>query len=392
MRRLRSPGLGVRRLPQKVADTVEASSGIVEGVRNTLRHQVFRFDWTECEPLHALLCLPAIGIPLFTAIRLGYPGTGVLLASGAMCVGFGSFQPPLFRRWGPMLLAAIGISLSALVGAALRDYSLLLGCVAVLWAFLYGLANALGPAAAWVGLECCTFLVVSSAAPSAAGSPTDALQQALLRGAGVVCGGLLQMFTILMLWKLAPRANSSRSDPNLDPTHLRRDYLLSHLTPQSIHFQFAIRMAFTMAIAVAVYRTRNFGNAYWIAMTAILLPKPELVLTTLRTIHRFIGTLLGAFLCTVLIVFVQPTGETLALLVVLFLFAAYCLLRVNYGAFVICITGYVCFVLAIVRLPEIATLEHRIRATLIGGAIGLMVQLLFRAVRRKLGILPEIDA
>jgi len=360
-------------------------------VAASIRQQIFRFDWTQSEPLHALLCMPAIGIPLFVAIHLGYPGTGVLLSSGAMCVGFGSFQQPLFRRWGPMLAAAIGITISAMVGAAVRDHTVLLAVIAVVWAFLYGMANSLGPAAAWVGMECCVFLIISSAAPPSPGSPTDTLHQAVLRGAGVLSGGLLEMIAILIFWRFVPRAVSTLTDPNFDPATLRWDYLFSHLAPRSIHFQFALRMAVTMAIAVAVYRTRNFGNAYWVAMTAILLPKPEFALTTLRTIHRFVGTLLGAGLCTVLIVFLRPTGETLAILVLLFLFAGYCLLRVNYGAFVVCITGYVCFILAIVRLPEKVVLAHRIEATLIGGAIGLIVHLVFRAVRRKLHILPEID-
>jgi uncharacterized membrane protein YccC len=360
-------------------------------VADSIRRQVFRFDWAQSEPLHALLCMPAIGIPLFVALHLGYPGTGVLLSSGAMCVGFGSFQQPLFRRWGPMLAAAIGITVSAMVGAAVRDYTLLLAVIAILWAFIYGICNSLGPAAAWVGMECCVFLIISSAAPASAGSPTDTLQQALLRGAGVLSGSLLQMIAILFLWRFVPRATSTFTDPNFDPATLRWDYVVTHLTAKSIHFQFAVRMAVTMAIAVAVYRTRNFGNAYWVAMTAILLPKPEFALTTLRTIHRFAGTLLGAGLCTVLIVFVRPTGETLAILVLLFLYAGYCLLRVNYGAFVVCITGYVCFILAIVRLPEKTVLAHRIEATIIGGAIGLLVHLIFRAVRRKLHILPEID-
>lgn len=70
-------------------------------VPENLRQQLAQFDWNKSEPLHALLCLPGVALPLILGVHLGYNGTAVLMAGGAMTVGFGSYQQPLFRPGEP---------------------------------------------------------------------------------------------------------------------------------------------------------------------------------------------------------------------------------------------------------------------------------------------------
>jgi len=354
-------------------------------VAQSLRDLVFHFDWSQSEPLQSTLCIPAAALSLAVCLALGYPATGVMMASGAMCVGFGSFQKPLFTRSGPMIAAGVGITISAMVGALCAHNTWALVCVTVVWGFVYGLANSMGPAAAWVGMECCIYLIVSSAAPAAQGSTQDVTSQALLRGAGIFSGALLQYLFIRLAWIWVPRAASTFTDPEFDPNHLRLAFVRQQLTVHSVYFRFGIRLAITAFASVAVYRHLNFNNAYWVAMTAMMLPKPELVLTTQRTIHRFAGTLLGAGLATVIAVFLHPSGAVLTALVLVFLWCAFALLRVNYGVFVVAITGYIAFILAILHAPQQQTLEHRIEATLIGGAIGLTIHLVSLFGRKILG-------
>lgn len=83
---------------------------------------------------------------------------------GAQTAGFGAFQKPLSFGGGPILFTTLGL--------------LIVGSV---WAFLYGMAGAISSAAQWVGQQCCTFLVVSSAFPST-------IEEALLRGCGGIVG------------------------------------------------------------------------------------------------------------------------------------------------------------------------------------------------------------
>lgn len=356
----------------------------------TLRSQLAQFTWTKSEPLHALLCLPGVALPLVLGVHLGYNGTAVLMAGGAMTVGFGSYQQPLFRRSGAMTGATIGIAVSALVGALCRDSTAALLAATVVWAFLYGMSNSISTSTAWVGQQCCVFMVVSSAAPSTPGTTHDLVLSALLRGAGVLAGGALQTCCLLLLRIWIPAAQTVFTSPDFDPTHFQRRFLREQFLPGSGAMQFAYRMTITAVAAIAIYRQQTWASAYWIGMTAMLIPKPEFTQTAARGLLRAAGTLLGALLCTLLIVYLRPNGMWLSSLTLLFLFGAYLLSTVNYGAFAISLTGYICFLLAIAHQPPNEVLLHRVIATVVGSGIALGVHAAFIAARRALGIATPV--
>ncbi len=352
--------------------------------------QLTTFNWQKSEPLHALLCLPAVALPLILGVHFGYPGTAVLMAGGAMTVAFGSYQQLLFRRSGAMVFATLGIGISALVGALCRDSTAALLAAAVVWAFVYGMSNALSTATSWVGQQCCVFLVVSSAAPSTPGTTHDLVYSALLRGAGVLAGGALQTCLLLLIRIWLPAAQTSFSRPDFDPTRFQRSFLREQLSFGSGAMQYSIRLVVTFASAIAVYRTQSWTSAYWIGMTAILIPKPELVQTAARGLLRMAGTSLGALVCTGIVVWLRPSGEWLAALVLVFLFATYLLNTVNYGAFAVVLTGYICFILAIAHQPANQVLLHRVLATLAGSTLALGIHLLFIGGRKLLGVATPV--
>ena len=360
------------------------------GVAQTLRSQLFQFAWQKSEPLHALLCVPGVALPLILGVHLKFNGTAVLLAGGAMTVGFGSYQQPLFYRSGAMVTATLGIAVSALVGALCRDSTLALLVATVLWAFLYGMSNSISTATAWVGQQCCVFLVVSSAAPSTPGTTHDLVLSALLRGAGVLAGGALQTCFLLLLRAWFPAAQTMFTSPDFDPARFQRTFLREQLSLGSGAMQFALRITVTAVLAMALYRRQSWTSAYWIGMTAMLIPKPEFTQTAARGLLRAFGTLLGAALCTLLVIGLRPGGQWLATLTLVFLFGTYLLSNVNYGAFAIMLTGYICFLLAIAHQPPSEVLLHRVLATLAGSAIAMGVHMLFLAGRRLLGVAPPV--
>jgi hypothetical protein len=334
------------------------------------------------------LCLPGIALPLIVGLHFGYPGTAALMVGGAQCVGFGSYQQPLFHRSGAMLAASVGIAISALMGALCRDSTPALLLTCVVWAMLYALSNSISTATAWVGQQCCIFLVISSAAPNTPGTTHDLVYSALLRGAGVLAGGLLQYIILRLLRQFLPAAQTHFSQPDFDPTHFQQAFLLEQLKPQNGAFQFALRMGVTAAVSVAIYRAQTWTSAYWIGMTALLIPKPEFTATALRALLRAAGTLAGAALCTVIVVEMHPRGMWLAVLVLVFQYAAYVLTNVNYGAFALALTGYICFVLAVAHQPPSEVMLHRVLATLAGTGIALGVHATFILGRKLLHITP----
>ena len=354
---------------------------------DTFRSQLTTFTWAKSEPLHALLCLPGIALPLILGVHFGYNGTAVLMAGGAQTVAFGSYQQRLFRKSGAMSISTIGIAVSALVGALCRDSTLALILAMAVWAFVYGMSNSISTAAGWVGQQCCVFLVVSSAAPSTPGTTHDLVYSALLRGAGVLAGGALQTGLLLLFRYVTPDAQTRFSVTDFDPTRFQRSFLREQLSsPGSGALQFAMRLTVTSVLAVAIYRTQSWTSAYWIGMTALLIPKPEFTATAARGLLRATGTLIGAAICTLIVVELRPSGIWLAVFTLIFMFGAYLFNTVNYGAFALFLTGYICFILAIAHQPANEVLLHRVIATLIGSAIALAVHASFIIGRRLLGI------
>jgi len=339
-------------------------------VARRLHRQGSNFAWQNADLHTSVLCLPAIGLALAVPLLHGNPGTAVLMGVGAVSVGFGAFQEPLFFRGAPMLAAALGIALSATIGAAIGQHALLLAAVAVVWSFLYGLSDAINPATAYVGLQCCIFLVISAATP-------QPFAAALLRGEGVFAGGMLQALVIMMLW-LFMRGSAA---PGTHRAHIgtfkaKLRTLLSHtLLHNTLTLRYAIRLAITAGITETVAYHLHFRNSYWVPMTALIILKPQFKDTTNRAASRMLGTLAGGVLATVLTVLLKPHAWVLVALVLLCVGVFYVLQNVNYAAYSIALTGYIAFVLAINRMPEQQTITRRIIATSLGGAIGFGVHL-----------------
>jgi len=340
-----------------------------------LTHELRRVNWEAAEWRASLLCLPAIAIALVGSLALGHRSAALVMAGSAQSVGFGAFQRPLWFRGGPMVLATLGMALSAAVGelAANRPWELLV--LVTFWAFCYGMSGAVSSPASWVGQQCCIFLVVSSAVP---GTP----HQAALRAAGVLTGGLLQFLCVLLLWRFFPAARTTYSDPAIHTPGWQRRAVVSNLTFHSATFRYALLLALTGLVAQGIAQLLHFPNAYWIPMTALIIMKPDLLLTNARSIARLAGTFAGAALATLIAMTLRPDGIWLSMLIVVSMYLAYALQNVNYALYAIPLTSYIAFILAVARTPEASTAEHRVIATAIAGAVAMVIHALY--VREEL--------
>jgi uncharacterized membrane protein YccC len=143
----------------------------------------------------------------------------------------------------------------------------------------------------------------------------------------------------------------------------------------AIPFRYALQLAFTLGAAAILARWLGLPNGYWAPMTALLVLRTNFHETISRGLARLIGTLLGAGLATLLAASLRPGLLTLSALVVLFAWLSYSVVTVNYGAFAICITAYIAFLLAIAGLPESQTAYYRVANTAVGGSLALIAAL-----------------
>lgn len=337
-----------------------------------LTQDTLTFDWSKFHPRPALVCIPAVALPLIIGIGTGHATQGMMATAGAFSVGFGSFQELRHSRLAPMLVAAIGMCISSWIGTLAGLSSIATILVSAIWGLLYGSVWTLSPGTAWTALQCLIWLVISTAFPRSG-------LQALTRGSFVLAGGLLQVSFVLALWriqgKVTPVAGGSTPEESRIVSHAMNADWGRRLQ--------AIRAAIILAIASAAYRYLLLPIGYWIPMTAAIVTKPELRQTFQRGIARVLGTVAGAALATLIATGLKPLPWILAGLVVIFAAASYTLIYVNYAAFAVCVTAYVVFILTLAGLPESQLIQHRVLNTLLGGGVALIVHAMFSPWERS---------
>ncbi len=350
------------------------------GVLGVAWHDAVTCDWTRFMPVSALYCLPAIVGLLIAGQLSGHTVEGLIAASGALTVGFGAFQHLTGLRAAPMVLAAVGMSVSAGIGTLVSGIPGLEAVTAGLWGFALGLFAALGTASWWVLLQCAVTLVV------AVSFPAD-LFYAGERAALVLVGGAAEILVVSALWLLAPRPFAGMAPPNeqLPPRTLGEAWrtLERAAALRSERLRYCAALGLSTAVGVVVFRL-GIPNGYWVPMTVLLVLRWGGLRVTLgRALARCAGTLAGAGAITLFAALAQPSPNTLIALGAVAAWGCFALQWVNYAVFSVCITAFVVLGFAVAGLPEPVMAGHRALATLLGGLIGIAGQLAVRAIGDK---------
>jgi hypothetical protein len=334
-------------------------------------------QWPQLTVGLAWRLAPAMVLVLAAGLALGNAQAGAIAAGGALIVGFGAFQQFAGSRAAPMLMALLGTGASTFIGTIAGTSTPAIALVALVYGFWCGILPALGLGAFWVGQQCSIFLVIAAAY---AGGTETALARTVL----VMAGGAAQLLSFGLIVALeGKRAPDTFVHQMAAGGASLVTGLGAHLRWGSPELRFAPIFAAAFAVAVLFERWLHLANGYWVAVTAVILLRPDFHDTLLRSLGRLIGTIGGAVLATIITHFGTPSPLTLAVLVVLFAFLANATLRLNYGVFAAFITGYIVFLLVLAGLAEPQVAEARILATALGGAIALAAHLSFLVWRRQ---------
>lgn len=324
-----------------------------------------RFRSIRLNTRSAFLCAPALVLTLGYGLISGDIADATVAATGSLIVGFGSVQAFTRHRWAAMVLAAVGMSVSAFSGSLAGNSEITAIAISALWAAACAMFASIELGAWWIILQWSIALFV------AAFYPAD-LPGAALRAALILAGGTLQIACVVVGWQLA-------GGPPFKAAHhsLRRVRKSLHLArigklPTLRH---ALRAAISVALATALIRWTGLPNGYWAPMTALIVLKPQLRATHTRGLERLIGTVVGAGIAS-LISLAAPSGVVLLGLAVVSAWLAYGLQRSDYVFFTMAITATIVFVLALDHEPELSTALHRLLATLLGGGLALSIAFL----------------
>ena len=152
-------------------------------------------DWSQFEGPAALRCTVGVAIPLVAGLIFSQSSISAFGAVGAMSVGFGSFQGAYRTRAAIMVFAAVGMAVSIFIGSLAGHSDLAAVVAATITAFASGLLVALGPSAAFVGLQSVVAVLIAGGFPSDPGG-------AALRAVIVFGGGLVQTLLVVLIWPL----------------------------------------------------------------------------------------------------------------------------------------------------------------------------------------------
>ena len=354
---------------------------------------LYTFHWNETSFRTSMVGVVAVATALVGGVAAGHPSAGLIAGGGAMTIGFGMNQKIADSRLWPMIAATLAMTFSTFVGMFAGHHGYSIVVAAALWSFVYGMLTARAPGVAWVGMQAAVTLMVTSAFPA------DAFH-AFLRSLLTLTGGVLQIGFSSMLLHLLPELSSDlRYIPHYGLRRVRR---FQHSVgwhrlwrrvrgfPRALprlraspSVMFALRMALTVAVATEIYRWRGVQSGYWIPMTAMMVQKPLFAETLSRALTRVIGTLAGAVLATLFLLFIHPDPMILAWITVGFTFLSYLTVSINYALFSAFITSYIVFLLSLNALPGPEIAHRRAYATVVGGVVALLIHL--DALRRKRG-------
>jgi uncharacterized membrane protein YccC len=137
----------------------------------------------------------AIGVvlPLIAGFALGMPRGGLVVASGALNVSYSDSSDPYSDRARRMLASSVICAIAVFAGSISGQHQTLAIVLATLWAFIAGMANALGGAAPDLGVISLVTLLIYAAQPL---TP----RQAAISGVLALAGGLLQTALSIALW------------------------------------------------------------------------------------------------------------------------------------------------------------------------------------------------
>ncbi|WP_040975558.1 FUSC family protein [Necropsobacter massiliensis] len=320
---------------------------------NKLKNFCGEIYWRE-----TVLCAPAIIIVLAFSLDLD-PTSAVVVVGAAFSVGFGASRTFAGYRWGAVIAATLGMALAAFVGSLASEHSIWLLPITALLTAVCALLTGYDNNLWWISLQIVVAFLVASYYP-------QSLDPALLRAELILLGGGIQLIGMMLLSALIPK--SAQPLPVAAATSLSNGLLF--------RFMFCVVIAVISALLMA--KAAGIANDYWAPMTALLILRPAGNVTLNRAINRLVGTLFGCGLATVIIYLFHDALFILLICLTLTAAAAFSMQKAHYALLSSMISATIVFLIALGFGDPIQTTEHRLIATLLGGATALVMGRIFR--------------
>ncbi len=144
-----------------------------------------------------------------------------------------------------------------------------------------------------------------------------------------------------------------------------------NLSFKSSTFRHSLRVAVVMLIGFVVAKSFVFTHSYWILLTILVISKPGYTLTKQRNYQRLIGTVIGALIGMLVVVYIKDKNVLFVILLICMI-GSYSFQRKNYVVSVLFMTPYILILFDFLGMGSISIARERIYDTLIGSGIALI--------------------
>jgi uncharacterized membrane protein YccC len=145
-----------------------------------------------------------------------------------------------------------------------------------------------------------------------------------------------------------------------------------HLTWTSPVLRHAVRLSSATALAVAAERYGSVAHGHWIALTVLMVLRPETAHTYTRCVGRVAGIAAGIVVASVVTWVWQPTGSSAAVVAVVFLAVTYLVTRFGYLAVSAALAAAIMFLLDIDAAAAAPGIADHLFAVVIGGGLAVV--------------------
>lgn len=150
------------------------------------------------------------------------------------------------------------------------------------------------------------------------------------------------------------------------------EVLRRHLVRTSPVLRHAVRLATATSVAVAVERFSDLNEPFWVALTVLLVLRPESAHTYTRCAGRLAGIAAGVVVASAVSMLWPPAGLVAAIGAAVFTGLAYAVWGLGYVAVCAALSAAVVFLLGIVDPVQGTDVVHRLVAVAIGGGLALI--------------------
>lgn len=328
---------------------------------------LWRLDTAAVSVPTGLRCAVAIALPLIVGISSGHPDAAGWGAVGAFLTDMAMNQPEHRFRARIVVGAAVLVALGGFLGALTGIEGWLIYPLVAAWTAASGLAVAISPRAALIGVSSATGLLY------AASFQVSTLQSAEV-GAWMLASGI-GAAVIGWVTHLPRRAGRNPHAPVPEaPLGLAWARTGIHavrrgLTPHSVLRHHVARLTSVSVVATVLYRVINPVDGFWIPEAALFIGRPDATLSLERSILRVAGSFVGVTVTTLLLVTIEPSSTGLAVIAVIAGAIAFSVQRVNFGLYITFVTVIFVVLTAFGGVPESHAVYQRLVYNVLGATL-----------------------